>query len=146
MCYHIELVCIKVCLCTIYVCVRRRVFACVCACAHACVCSGACVGVPPVVDTVPGSVVFVRDLFDSPRVVCGILPQQLIGQLVKGGHGGLASAEVLEEHLQAQRNNHDTPPPGLNTMLCVYYDILCHSKRPGISASGNISLHPDLMS
>ena len=53
----------------------------------------------PIVDAVPGGVVFVGDLFDPPGVVSRILPQQMIGQLIEGRNCRLASAQVLKKHL-----------------------------------------------
>lgn len=63
------------------------------------VCVSVCVR-PPLVDAVPGYVVFLCDIFDPPCVVSGILSQELIGQLVKGYHGTLTSPQVLQEHLE----------------------------------------------
>lgn len=54
----------------------------------------------PIVDTVPGSVAFICDLFDPPGVVSGILLQKMIGQLVEGRNCSLASTQVLEEGLK----------------------------------------------
>lgn len=51
----------------------------------------------PIVDGIPGGVVFFRDLLDSPGVISGIFPQQMIGQLIESCHSGLASAQVLEK-------------------------------------------------
>ena len=65
----------------------------------ACVCVRVRLPDRPVVDAVPGGVVFVRDLFDPPGVVDGILPEELIGQIVEARHAGLASTQVLQEGL-----------------------------------------------
>ena len=45
----------------------------------------------------------VCDLLDSPGVVRGVLPQKVIGQLVEGGHRGLALAQVLKEGLEEKQ-------------------------------------------
>lgn len=58
----------------------------------------------PIVDAVPGSVVFVGDLFDPPGVVSRILPQKVIGQLIEGRNCRLASAQVLEKHLHSNQH------------------------------------------
>lgn len=71
------------------------------------VCVSVCVR-PPLVDAVPGYVVFLCDIFDPPCVVSGILSQELIGQLVKGCHGTLTSSKVLQEHVEKkQTTNND---------------------------------------
>ena len=51
---------------------------------------------------------FVRDLFDPPGVVDGILPEQLIGQIVEACHAGLASAQVLQEGLRERESKRRT--------------------------------------
>lgn len=53
----------------------------------------------PIVDAVPGGIVFVCELFDPPGVVGRILLQKMIRQLVEGRDCSLASAQVLEERL-----------------------------------------------
>lgn len=53
----------------------------------------------PIVDALPGSVVFICDLFNPPGVVGGVLLQKMTGQLVEGHNCSLAAAQVLEERL-----------------------------------------------
>lgn len=53
----------------------------------------------PIVDDIPGSVVFICDVFDPPGVISRILLQKMSGQLVEGRDCNLASTQVLEEHL-----------------------------------------------
>lgn len=53
----------------------------------------------PIVDAVPGGVVFICHLFDLPGVIGGIFPQKMMGQLVEGRDCSLAPAQVLEECL-----------------------------------------------
>lgn len=65
----------------------------------------------PVVDGVPGCVVFVCDLFDPPGVISRILPKEMTGKLIEGCYGGLPSTQVLEERLQSNHHKYLVESP-----------------------------------